>query len=56
MALKKTLLLKGVVPKEHENEVSNFSPTDTNDLEPGISMRGIELKLGGKLVGHVNLS
>ena len=56
MALGETLLLKGVVPEEHENEVSKFSPTGTNDLEPGIGVRGIELELGGKLVDHVDSS
>jgi hypothetical protein len=45
--------LKGLVPKEHENEMSGFSPTDTNDLEPSVSVRGIELKLCGKLMDHV---
>jgi len=38
-------------PEEEENEVSKFSPTSTNDLEPGVSVRGVELKLGGKLMG-----
>jgi len=38
-------------PEEEENEVSKFSPTNANDLEPGVSMWGIELKLGGELMG-----
>ena len=56
MALGGTLLLKGVVPEEHENEVSKFSPTSADDLEPGVSVRGIKLKLGRKLVGHMRSS
>ena len=47
MALGGTLLLKEIVPEEHENEVSKFSPTDTNDLYPGIGVWGIEFKLSG---------
>ena len=43
-------VLKGVVPEEHENEVGRFSPTSTDDLEPGVGVRGIKLKLCGKLV------
>ena len=54
MAFGGTLLLKGIVPEEHENEVSSFSPTGTNDLYPGIGVWGIELKLSGKLAGHVH--
>ena len=46
-----TLLLGRDVPEEEENEVSKFSPTSTNDLEPGISVWGIEFKFGGKLMG-----
>ena len=38
-------------PEEEENEVGKFSPTSTNDLEPGVSVRGVELKLGRKLMG-----
>jgi len=49
-------LLKEVVPEEHENEMSEFSPTSADDLEPGVSVRGIKLKLGRKLVGHVRSS
>ena len=50
---RRNFLLKGVVPKEHENEVGRFSPTSTDYLEPGVSVRGIKLKLCGKLVDRV---
>ena len=42
-------LASGVVPEEHEDEMGNFSPANTDDLEPGISVRSIELEFGGKL-------
>ena len=44
-------LLYRDVPEEHENEMSKFSPTSTNDLEPSVSVWGVEFKLGGKLKG-----
>lgn len=43
-------LASGVVPEEHENEMGNLSPANTDDLEPGVSVRSIELEFGGKLV------
>jgi len=49
--LEETPFSKSNSPEEEENEVSNFSPTSTNDLEPGVGMRGVELKLGRKLMG-----
>ena len=49
--LKRLQLPNGGSPEEHEHEVRNFSPTRTDDLEPGVSVRGIELEFGGKLTG-----
>ena len=37
-------------PKEHENEVSNTSPSGMNDLQPGMCIRGVELELGTQLM------
>jgi hypothetical protein len=49
--LKRLQLPEGGSPEEHEHEVRNFSPTRTDDLEPGVSVWGIEFEFGGKLTG-----
>ena len=38
-------------PEEEENGVGELSPTGTDDLEPGVSVWGIEFEFCGKLVG-----
>jgi hypothetical protein len=38
-------------PKEEENTVGEFSPTSTDDLEPSVSVWGIEFEFGGELMG-----
>ena len=36
------LTLVGPLPKEHEDQMGNFAPSDTNDLQPRVGIRSIE--------------
>ena len=40
---------QGDVPEEHEDTMSNLPPPSTNDLEPSVSVRGVEFELRGQL-------
>ena len=53
--LEETSLPKTNSPKKEENEMGKCSPTSTNDLEPGVSVGSIEFKLGGKLMGSLQV-
>jgi hypothetical protein len=43
--------LKEDPPEEEENGVGDFPPTSTDDLDPRVSVRGIEFEFGRELMG-----